>query len=375
MACRMHPVQAGRHACKKGFFLFLPVIMLALFSGCSSNSTAGRSWTQGVYAEFGSFTATSIKLLKQNDTSLLLAVYPTGSTYGMQIGSPELADALNQAAAGGVSVKLWPMLAVNDGVWPDEDNVDLFAQEVTGLLDWLDTQNITHGWLIFDLEPPYALTMSMTTAAQAGGVFSAISTLVSSMSPTAFRYALTKFSDLVSAVHARGWKVECVTYPLVLDDLYDGNSGMQMLFHIPVIGIPWDRVSFMVYQSSFRALLGASFGPPLVSSYAADARRLYGDDAAVALGVIGTDPISGAQGYTDTAGLFDDIGAALGRNIRHIEIYSLNEILEQPDPSSWLDTSSISPANIPLSSDVQSARTMIQGFARGLNTSRYAPVK
>ncbi len=328
--------------------------------GCTGGGTAS-GWTQGAYAEFGDLGSFSsaIPLLQQTGTRLLLAAYPTDT------GSAQFLDLINKTASSGVSVRLWPMLAQADGVWPNEDNVDLFSQEVDGLLSWLGANHIRPGWLIFDMEPPYALTMSMTTAAQQGGISSVLSLLIASMSPSTYSYALQRFSDVIQAVHQKGWKVECVTYPLVLDDLAVGKQNIQMMFHIPVVGLPWDEVSFMVYQSSFKSLLGKDYGPSIIASYSEDAYKFYGNNAIVALGTIGKDPISGAQGYTDTASLFDDIAAALGEGVRHIEIYSLGEILSQPDPKAWLETSGIKPSVTAISSDVQSTRNLIQSLDKG----------
>ncbi|MCL4467994.1 MAG: hypothetical protein M1591_03560 [Deltaproteobacteria bacterium] len=337
--------------------------------GCSTHQSGTAARTQGVYSEFGSFKTSSFQLLQQTNTALLLAVYPSGSTYSGQIGSSELLNVIHQAVQNGVSVRLWPMLSQADGVWPNEDNVDLFTQEVDSLLTWLNANKVKPGWLIFDLEPPYSLTMSMTTIAQTGNTFSALSLLISYMSPSTFRYALERFTELVESVHQKGWKVECVTYPLVLDDRYDSNSGMQVLFHIPVLGVPWDQISFMVYQSSFKSLLGKWFGPSLVASYAKDAYAMYDKNAVIALGVIGNDPLSGIQGYTSTTELFDDVSAALGQGITHIEIYSLDEILSQNDPYAWLNTSTIKPESFSVTTDVQSTRQLIQTFAKSLDTN------
>jgi hypothetical protein len=347
----------------------LLLLSIILLCGCSANNSSQDTRTQGVYSEFGDFTTSSFQLLKQTNTSLLLAVYPSSSTYSTQIGSPELLNIIGQAAQNHVSIRLWPMLSQADGVWANEDNVDLFSQEVNNLITWLNANNVKPGWLIFDLEPPYSLTMSMTTIAQTGNTFSALTMLISQMSPVTYRYALNRFIEIVESVHKKGWKVECVTYPLVLDDMYDSNSGMQMLFHIPVIGVPWDQVSFMVYQSSFKSLLGKWFGPSIVASYTKDAHDLYGSNAIIALGVIGDDPISGTQGYTSKTELFNDISAALGTGITHIEIYSLDEILSQNEPYTWLNTSNVKPEIVPVTADVQSTRQLIQTFAKGLNTN------
>ena len=339
---------------------FMAVLSFVLVTGCSSSSTQSGP-TQGVYAEFGDLTqfSSAIPLLKQNNTQLLLAVYPTDT------GSSQLLDLISSASSDGVQVRLWPMLTQENGLWPNEDNVDLFSQEVDGLLTWLDANKIRPGWLIFDMEPPYALTMSMTSAAQQGGVSSVLTLLMSSISPSTFSYAFQRFSDVIQAVHQKGWKVECVTYPLVLDDLVTGKQNIQMLFHIPVVGLPWDQVSFMVYESSFESLLGKYYGPSIIASYSKDAYKYYRDKAIVALGTIGIDPISGAQGYTDTASLFNDISAALGEGVRHIEIYSLGEILAQPDPQAWLATSGVKPSVTTISPDVLTVRNLIQSLDKG----------
>jgi len=339
------------------------IFIIAFVSGCGNNRHTASKWTQGVYAEFGNLNAFSsaLPLLKQTNTALMLGVYPD------DIGSAKLLTLLNQASREGVMVKLWPMLPKNEGVWPNEDNVDSFSQEVKNLISWLNTNNIKNKWLIFDMEPPYALTISMSTAAKSGNGFSALSILIAYMSPTTYNYAYRGFEDLIQYVHKNGWKVEAVTYPLVLDDLVAGSSNLQMLFHIPIHGLDWDLVSFMVYQSSIKELLGKDYGSSIIASYSSDAHRFYGNNAVVALGVIGNDPISGIPGYTDTAGLFNDISAALGEGISHIEIYSLGEILSQSDPPAWLETSGIKPAVIPINSDVRNIRALIQGFAKGLH--------
>lgn len=339
---------------------FIIALTVVSVTGCSNSSTPSGP-TQGVYAEFGDLTqySSAIALLKQTNMQLLLAVYPTDT------GSSQLLDLLKTASSNGVQVRLWPMLAQNDGVWPDEDNVDLFSQEVDSLLSWLNANKVKTGWLIFDMEPPYALTMSMTTAAQQGGISSVLTLLMSSISPSTFSYAAQRFSDIIQTVHLQGWKVECVTYPLVLDDLVTGKQNIQMLFHIPVVGLPWDQVSFMVYESSFESLLGKDYGPSIIASYSNDAYRFYGNNAIVALGTIGKDPISGAQGYTGTTSLFNDISAARGEGIRHIEIYSLGEILAQSDPQAWLETSGIKPSVTAISQDVQTVRNLIQILDKG----------
>jgi len=346
------------------FYLLSVLIFVFLWtpiSGCSkSGSQSG--WTQGTYAEFDNLSvfSSAIPLLKQTNTQLLLAVYPS------DIGSSQFLNLLNKAFSNGVEVRLWPMLTQSEGLWPNEDNVDLFSQEVNNLISWLSSNNIKQGWLIFDMESPYALTMSMTTSAQTGGVTSVINLLTAYVDPSTYSYAFQRFSDVIQSLHQKGWKVECVTYPLVLDDLVVGKQNIQMLFHIPVTGLPWDQISFMVYQSSFRSLLGKYYGSSIIASYSKDAYRFYGNNAVVALGVIGNDPLSGEQGYTDTTELFDDISAALGEGIRHIEIYSLSEILVQQNPKSWLETSGIKPSETAISSAVQSIRTLIQSFDKSL---------
>lgn len=341
--------------------IFSFVLSGSIIAGCSRSGSQSR-WSQSVYAEFDNLSkfSSAIPLLKQTNTGLILAVYPS------DIGSSQFLGFLNHALSDGVAVRLWPMLTQSDGIWPDEDNVDLFSQEVISLISWLGSNNIKPGWLVIDMEPPYALTMSMTTAVQSGGISSVIDLLTAYVSPSTYTYAFQRFSELIQFVHKKGWKVECVTYPLVLDDLVTGRQNIQMLFHIPVTGLPWDQISFMVYQSSFRSLLGRYYGPSIVASYSKDAYKFYSNNAVIALGVIGNDPLSGVVGYTDTTGLFDDISAALGEGIEHIEIYSLSEILSQQTPGAWLETSGIKPSETIVSPDVQSIRTLIQDLDRSL---------
>src|SRR5262245_55247050 len=108
---------------------------------------------------------------------------------------------------------------------------------------------------------------------------------------------------------------------------------------VPVLGLAWDQASFMVYQSLIYDLTGEWHGPDVVASYTSSARDLFGDRGAVALGIVGSAGITPvALSYPDPDPLLADHAAARARSAAAVSIYSLDGLLQQEDPATWLDT-------------------------------------
>ncbi|MBX3271370.1 MAG: hypothetical protein KF729_13980 [Sandaracinaceae bacterium] len=154
----------------------------------------------------------------------------------------------------------------------------------------------------------------------------------------AFEAARAALSEHVGAVRARGVRAVAVTYPQVVDDLGDGDPDLQDALDIPVDGVPFDEVAFMVYQTAFAEAQGDWIGPGLVRSYALDARAHFGERATMALGIVGTAAIFEHDGppYASPSALGEDIGAALGAGVARVEVFSLDGMVELGDVAGWL---------------------------------------
>ncbi len=142
----------------------------------------------------------------------------------------------------------------------------------------------------------------------------------------------------IKEVQQAGLLAQCVTFPQVLDDLADGDDDLQDALDIPVHGLPWDELSFMVYQSTYAKIVGSWIGPDLVRRYAAEAYKAYGSKGTIALGVVGKAGVmlGGAKLYADPATLRADVAAALSQKIRRVEVFSLDGVLGESAPDAWL---------------------------------------
>jgi hypothetical protein len=254
--------------------------------------------------------------------------------------SPALASLLQACGSRGVALRAWVVLPKEQGYWPGETNLDEFGQAVDDLLAWIADASLPVQWITFDLEPDWAYTHQlsafMADASNVNRIDDLIALVKRHVDPAGFATAQAKLQAIVDRVHAAGLRAHAVTYPMVLDGMVAGSTRLEDGFDIPVSGISWDSVSFMVYRSTWQAFTAATLSADLVYSYAVDARSAFGDAAAIDLGVVGVDPVTGAQGYTDPAVLAADVAAARAAGIARVHLYSLEEALAQPEPEPWL---------------------------------------
>lgn len=262
------------------------------------------------------------------------------------IGDINMKELLNSAINEGIDTRAWILLDYPDGYWPNEDNADKFYSQAIAFMDWIDTENIPLKWIVFDMELSWQKTQLLS---EANGEFSKILELLeSNINIENFNYARQRYIELVNIAHKRGFRVMCVTYPQVLDDLADGDETIQDALDIPVTGIDWDEISFMVYRTTFNAMWSDGFTSYLVYSYAKSAIEYFGEKAGIDVGLVAP-PVPGdggeipglANGYTTPEGLLEDIGAARSAGIRSVHIWPFDYVIQYPAPDIWVDTSGL----------------------------------
>lgn len=263
--------------------------------------------------------------------SIIVAIQPS------QLQSFGLVSLVREANRLNVNVLLWPLLEKEDGYWPNETNVTKFSSQVREILQWLKQENLKANAIVYDMEPAFQYSKALETAF-AQGVSSTLELMRAHLDPNEFSEAKQQYIDSVQEVQNAGLKAECVTFPMVLDDLQDNDSDLQDALDIPVDDIPWDKISFMVYQSTFADSVGSWIGPGLIRSYAASAYSKYGERAAVALGIVGNASVMNEESkrYADPNILKEDIAAAIAENIKQIEIFSLDGMIETAQLNNWL---------------------------------------
>jgi len=130
-------------------------------------------------------------------------------------------------------------------------------------------------------------------------------------------------------------------------------------------------MAIMLYTSWFVAA-GHSIGIDreaahyLAYDYSSDLRELWGEDAAVAVGVTSPGPEGGGfEGvYERPEQLAPAIGAVKAAGIERIGIYDLRGLLESGDVEPWLQALAETPPEVP--SRGRWTAKLVRGLARGV---------
>lgn len=335
------------------------IVAVLCFWACSeeANVQVSRDIAVGAYSEFltAGEVESQLDLLWRQNVSVTVAVQAT------EIGDEDLASLVRAMNARGVEVRLWLVLERDQGYWPNEENLDLFADEVTRLLDWLDDEGLGAEAIVYDMEPGLAYSEQIRVLDPAN-LDEILALMSSHIDDDAFAASRALLTASVEEVHSRGLRAVCVTYPQVLDDFLDGDDDMQDALDIPVRDVPFDEVAFMVYQSYFALIAGEWIGPALVRTFARDAVDHYGAAAVIALGKVGSAGIFESEEnlYESPEILTADVAAAAAEGITRIEIYSLDGMVELNDTDDWLDATITEPQTGGTSATADIVRAFVQ---------------
>ncbi len=255
----------------------------------------------------------------------------------VDIGDPGFASLFEEASCGGLEVRAWLTLPEEDGYWPNEKNVDLFYSEAVRLAEWIRSSGWAIDWIVVDMEPALQMFTTLIELFEQGDIPGAFNLLFDNRDAAAYAEALVKYADMVDTLHGMGFKVMVVTIPLVLDDVGDDDALIQDVLDIPVHGVPWDQFSFMAYTTTFSRLLGTELSADLVHSYSADADKMYGDKAAIDLGVIAHGGMVEGEGITDVDEVRSQVGAAKMAGLEDIHAYSLDGIVHSDEQDPWYE--------------------------------------
>lgn len=264
-------------------------------------------------------------MLKKSGFKLFLAINQS------LIGDPSLEALLRDAEEEGVEVGAWLLLSYDEGYWPNEKNAEAFLRLALDFVEWYQKEGLKIDRIIVDMETGYQrLKAIIEEGLMNGNVFYLLHDLESNIDPDYFNYAKSIYSNLVENLRLRGIKSMVTTLPFLLDDLEDGDEDISDMLDIPVYGVNWDVVSFMVYRTLFNDIVGSMPSAGLVEAYANSAVRFFGERAAIDLGIAG-------QNYMESE-LSEDLFALCEAGVREFHIYALDTILSLPSPSSFLSS-------------------------------------
>lgn len=292
----------------------------------------------GVYSEFLSYEEVEAQLdaLVRTKTELYLAM-PAA-----QVEGAALERVLLEAKTRGVPVRAWLLLDDADGYWPGEDNLAAYDALVERFWTWNEARDLGVEWVVVDMEPPLETSNMLAEALEAGDLSSVVPVLLDLRDPEEHAAASEAWASAVDRWHARGAKVGVVGLPYILDDFGDDDPDMQDMFESPIVGIDWDEVGFLVYQTLYTDEEGERLGPGLVRSYAQTTVEEFGARASVALGAVGTvGKNTSRPGYDTPAQLTEDVAAAWAAGASKVHLFSLDGMVELGEVDSWLEAAAI----------------------------------
>lgn len=303
----------------------------------------------------------------------LPALSASGLGIGLSLPSERLRDRAfarltRKAEQAGVPVRVWPLLPRRQGYWIGEANVEETRELLLALLDWrAERGGPAFEWVSLDLEPDYAYSESLRRAARRRPD-KVLGMLSEHVRPTRFAKARASLSRSVQTLRRAGVSAHAVTYPLVLDQR-EGDTTLEDALSIPVSGIDWDEVSFMVYQTPFAQLIGTWLGPALVSSYAKTAVARFGARAGIDVGIVGDHGVGIDPGsrYPRGSALHADLAASLAAGIplERTRVYGLAGVLDSGGVAAWLGEAPVAAAP-PECRMVEGFRNAVRGIATGL---------
>jgi hypothetical protein len=254
-----------------------------------------------------------------------------------KIGDEDIARLLGEVSCNGVELRAWLTLPNEQGYWPNEKNAELFSEKALKLAEWIKQSGWDIDWIVVDMEPDFSMMNSLFEALGSGRLVEAFKLLKDNHDPEMYEASVGVYEKLVEDLHALGFKVMVVTFPMVLDDMSDGDSSIQNLLNIPVSGIDWDMVSFMTYTTIFEMILGSEVNEYLVYFYGQDAVKFFGNRAAVELGIVGGGGMIDSGGITDIDRLERQVAAAKCSGVKAIHAYSLDGILSLDENDKFFD--------------------------------------
>lgn len=293
-----------------------------------------------------------------------------------RVGDAGFAALTRRAADAGVPVRLWPLLPREHGYWIGESNAERAAELLSVIVRWRAAPGgVVADGVSIDLEPAYDYAEELR-AAQKLNPARWLGLLRSHIDPPAFERARRELGRAVDETRRSGLAVHAVTYPMVLDQRR-GSTVVEDAFDVPVSGIDWDEISFMVYQTGFAQQTGHWFGPALVHSYAREAIARFGERAGIDLGVIGEQGIGLDPGnrYPDPCALEADLAASLsaGIPIARTRVYGLAGILEEGGLERWASLSAVEPSAPDSDRAVDGLRNTVHALSMALGTATPPP--
>lgn len=242
-------------------------------------------------------------------------------------------DFFSEASALNISIRVWPLLRVEEGYWLNARSADLFIQLVRDIVSEFQKRNIPLEWISFDLETPPSRLEEWGSCAVKRQWW----TLWSAMTPLCDLIELDlckeKLRSLLLELKKQGIKSHGVALPFLLLD--SRQRPWERLLGVPFHDVAWDEVSVMAYRPEFERVLGP-LGPDFTQVWAKLLVEYPAQSRSIDLGEVGEIHFPHhLLGISDPQAFQKDLQAALSMGVTQVNIYSWENLHVQGELSKW----------------------------------------
>jgi len=308
----------------------LPVLIVAMAAPAEG---AGIE-RLGMWCEFMPYAeaAAHLPALARHDCGLILHVERES------FADPEFPKLLRAAEAQGVAVDAWLLLPYDEHLYVGQASVAATRDLARRAADFFEANGLAVRGFVFDCEPSPILGRELFAAVRAKSLRQLAGVLKRELDAEAFRRDTAAIHELALELNARGYEVAGAANRAFLDALARGNVALEDALNAPVSGVGWDALSFITYRYQASQLDYVA----MLNRYATLARRLYGDRAAMDVGLLGNydgipenaeraERFGGGEAFMDylrgmrsTVDLEEAVGVVLGCGVRRINLYALD---------------------------------------------------
>ena len=236
---------------------------------------------------------------------------------------------LKRCQSAGLKFRPWILLSAEKGYWINKWNVREAREVIDRFLQESRSRNIQIDWIIFDLEPHKTIFDRIHHLLSERSFKELLRYIKKQGNKISWKEAKASFSGLVAHLHAQGVKVHAVNMPFILEDFVAHSRRLQHNLGIPLEGIPYDEVSFMIYRPFFMKLAWL-WNSDIVHSYALDAVKYFGDRAGIDVGPFGSVGINIPDTYfRKPKEVLSDFAASAAAGVRNHHLFSYDGVLEQ----------------------------------------------
>ena len=261
----------------------------------------------------------------------------------------------------GIIILFWPLLPKKDGLYVNKATAEKYISYLDVIYGWADKHSHKIDAIVVDVEPGS----------------SGFAKMLKDMDKKSWPEAVGKFNRIIAKIHSHNSLAIGVGFPFLSDDKARGTHGWEDLFGGPVASVDWDYLAVMMYTTWFvetGKALGINFDAAhwVAYDYSVDLKKLWGDKAAVAIGVTSAGEGNEKVVYDTPEKIAPAIAAVRQAGIQNIGIYDMKGILSSGDPEAWFKVLRDTPPALPKKGKVaaKNFRNLVKAAGRMLEWMR-----